>query len=247
MAYEDVLGCPGKIEEEYKHNPLLLYPVKLKDYKRFTELSHFLLLDEDAFDDLKITLLSALLRLHERFGETQESMIEKLCELFSIVTRQGVGFYFDETIQFIVGNGSYIGEYNYDLVQKIIVRQNLIFKPKNYKDPIVNEWANKVMKNRQNGTKIMLEDIITTVSAGCGIPYNDLNEYTLYQLYATFYRKCKEIDYAHSTTLAVAGVKDVSIEYFAQNIDLYEEANPYKDLFVSSKVIDSIGNALSKN
>ena len=248
MSCSKIFGRPGKIEEEFESNPLLIYPVRLADYDRFTELSAFLYVDEEVLpeNNLDFTLLKVVVLGHDAFKVTFEDMLKNMADLFSIVTRQPVGFKFEnDNIIFFTGEGGLISEYNYGSVRKIITEQNLMFSPKQYKDPEVAEWANRILKNRQKKSKIKMEDIISTVSLCFKMTYEEIEKLTLYQLYANFYRACKLLDYETSVILASAGASDITMQHFAENIDVADEANPYKDLFVSGTFITELGKALA--
>ena len=85
--------------------------------------------------------------------------------MFSLITKEQVTFIADgDDSGFLIGNTNMISAQNYDKIRKAIMYQNLMFEPKVYEDPIVQEWVDKKLKvmQRQSG-KITLEDMITTV------------------------------------------------------------------------------------
>src|SRR3972149_6816608 len=104
---------------------------------------------------------------------------------------------------------------------------------------LVQEWANKVLESRsRNSTKISIEDIITTVSVYKGKDYSELLNYTIYQIYADFYRIRKMKKYDTDTLFATVSSEKFTIEDFAEEINMFK--SPYDDLFVSSDKLNKL-------
>jgi len=246
MSLQNIFGNPVQLEGYDKNHPLNIYPVLLEKYDAFSDISKFLYVSKNNFAETDIPLLQLVLMVHKELGETFESLIDKMCKALEMVTKSPVGFMDGKDMfAFVVNNENYITIANYDEVRKTIMEQNLIHEPKVYKDPLVQEWANKVLQARQKKQgKTTLEDMITTVKAYQGITYEHIAKQTVYQLYADFYRICKIMNFEQSSLFATVSSKEISIEYFAQSIDLFEESNPYKDLFVSSNKLNKLNQTV---
>lgn len=228
-----IFAKPDYIDGIDKDNPIYIHPVKLKDYDEFNEVSQLLHISKNHFEDIDQPLLFLVFMCVEQLQLTREELIEKFEKTFSIVTQKEVKFISQENFDgFVIDNTNLITVQNYEEVRKIIMNQNLIFEQKVYKNKKVQEWANKAMEAKaRNSSKISIEDIITTVSVYKGVNYKEIKEYSLYQLYADFYRirKMKKYD----ADIIFRSVSDsVTIEDFAEEVNLFH--NPYDDLFVSS-------------
>jgi hypothetical protein len=240
-----IFAQPDYIEGVDKDNPIILYPIKLKDHDKFEECSELLYLSKNHFAEVDMPLLSLLFMAREQLKLTIEELIEKLSKLFSLVTQKTVNFISSDQIEgFIVDNTNIISTHNYDEIRKIIMKQNLMFDQKVYKDPLVQEWANKVLLSRQKkNAKITLEDMITTVKSYQGITYQQIMEQTIYQLYADFYRIGQIMQFEQASLFSTVSMEKITIEYFAQNIDMFK--SPYDDLFVSSSKLNKF-NTITK-
>jgi len=131
--------------------------------------------------------------------------------------------------------------FNYDIVRQTIMKQNLMFEPKIYKNKLVQEWANKVLESRaKNSANITFEDFITTVKNFDGLTYDQIMEQSIYQLYADFYRIGKMKEFDKSCLFATVSTEPISIQHFAQSLEMWK--SPYDDLFVDSSKLDKFGS-----
>jgi len=73
------------------------------------------------------------------------------------------------------------------------------------------------------------------------LTYDQLQNETIYQLYADFYRVCMIMQFEQASLFATVSSEKMNIQYFAENIDLFK--NPYDSLFVSSDKLSKF-NAL---
>jgi hypothetical protein len=210
-----IFAQPDYIEGINKDNPITIYPVRLKDYDKFIEASHLLHISKNHFEETEYPLLVLVFMCMQQLNLTQEELVKKLEDIFSIVTRKEVKFISDEKTKiegFVINNTNIITTQNYEQIREIIMKQNLMFEQKVYKNKLVQEWANKVLESRsKNSSKISIEDIITTVSVYKGKDYCELIDYTIYQIYADFYRIRKMKKYDTDTLFATVAEK-VTIE-----------------------------------
>jgi len=228
MSLKHILARPEIVDG------ITLHPVLVEDYDDFSECSRFLYLSKDAFGETPLTLMDLVLGVYEQLGETVESYLTKICRTFEIITKCSVGFIPGKDLSsFVIDEKYYISEVNYDTIRNIIMKQNLMFEPKKYKDPIVQEWADKVVavRSKKQG-HTTLEDMITTVKAYQGVSYEQISKQSIYQLYADFFRICKIVNFEQSSLFSTVSSEKITIEYFAQNINLFVEGDPYKDVFM---------------
>ena len=228
---KNIFGLP-----EYVEGVGNVYPVLMRDYDEFQECSSPLYIVEDNFDmeeakkiDKDIQLLDLIL-----LGmSNKDEIINQFKKLFSLALRKEVSFQINEFRYTFYTNddGRVIDRNNYKKLRKVIMRQNLLFEPKIYKNKMVREWAEKVLEvKRKNGVKITIEDMITTVRVFTGSSYEEIMGLTLYQLYADFKRSSKVKEYDTSVAASCAGAEKIKIEHYAEWIDMFK--SPYDDLFV---------------
>jgi hypothetical protein len=230
-----------------------VYPIKLKDYDKYQECSKLLYISKNNFVECDIPLLGLVFLSVEQLNLTEEQLITSFEELFSLVLKKEVKLKDSEDIFWfeILDNNKHkntinnrINFNNYDILRSIIMKQNLIFEPKVYKNKIVQEWANKVLEARaKSSEKITMEDFITTVKNFNGLTYDQIMEQTIYQIYADFYRISKIKKFDQSNLFATVSTEAISIEHFAQNINMFE--SPYDNLFVDSSKLNKL-NSLTK-
>jgi len=240
-------------QPDYIDNVGNIYPVKLINYNEFEECSRILYISKNHFEKNPYPLLFLIFMSVEHLGFTYEKLIENLEKLFSLITHKKFKFVeLEENAWFEheyedggLIKKNYITVDNYDAVRTIVMRQNLLFEQKIYKTDRMREWAEKAVKAKQKNTpKITLEDMISTVSVGCGKHYSDLQNYSIYQLYSDFYRLRKIVEHDYSVRFLCAGAKDLKLQDFAESLDLYH--NPYDDLFVSSDKLNGLNKAIGK-
>lgn len=221
-----------------------IYPIKLKNYDEFQEISKILYVSKNHFVETEIPLLSLIILGSEYLGFTYESIIVYFEKLFSIALKEEVKCCVaSDKFWFQCGEDKKVDIYNYDTMRSIIMKQNLMFEQKVYKNPKVQEWADKAIKAKSKNSNITLEDIITTVSVYKGVHYNDLMDYTLYQLYGDFHRirKMKKYD----ADIIFRSVSDkVTVEDFAESVNLFH--NPYDDLFVDKGKLSKLNKVFGK-
>lgn len=74
------------------------------------------------------------------------------------------------------------------------------------------------MKTKEKQT---ISDILSSIVVGTGIDYETINNWTVLQVYATYYRLDQFKSY-DATTLFATVAEDVSIEHWGKHIDLYK-------------------------
>lgn len=256
MSLQYLFAQPDCIEDiNNKNNTILIYPIKVKDYEKFSRYTGILYLSKNHFSESirEYPLLELLFVSHQSFGLSTEDFINNFCKLFSIITLKDVNFidqegfvFFDDKIinNEIIKIKKVINLYNYEKIRQVIMQQNLIHEQKIYKTELMNKWAQKALKAKQkNAPNITLEDMVSTVSVGCHKHYWDLENYTIYQIYSDFYRLRKMVDYDTGVQYRCVG-NDLKLQDYAESLDLYH--NPYDDLFVSSDKLGGLNKAITQ-
>lgn len=224
-----------------------VYPIRLKDYDSFIECSTFLYLSKQHFRDEvrdKFSLLELLV-----FGLREDKLIQDFEILLSLVTRKSSSFFLNEdgSFGFRIESGEVIDKSNFDVVRQTIMRQNLLFEEKVYKDKFVQQYMSKVFQARaKSSVKMEFEDMISTVSVFAGKHYWDLEEYTIYQIKSEFNRVSKFKNYDTGIAFKCVSPEPVNVEHFAENMDMFK--SPYDlDNFTNSKdKVNKLDKALGK-
>jgi hypothetical protein len=227
-----------------------IYPVQMIHYDEFMNSANIICLSYEHFnveeikksyqvDDLKLFDLVVLATCQSEFGQLA---FDNLIKTFSIILRKNVSFNSD-IVSFITEDGCMINRDNYEEFRKIVMKQNLLFTPKVYKNKITQEWAEKVLKARaKNSLDCTIEDMISTIAVISSKHYTELSTYTIYQIRQEFNRIMKIESYRSSIAFRCAGDDKIPIEPYAEKIDMFK--NPYDDVFKDKNSFSNINAAL---
>jgi len=212
-----------------------IYPIQLKYWDEFEGYLQILMLNDSHFEeDANQSLLYKLVNM----GVQNPAIIIGLQNIFNLITRTST-FQFNwdlDVLLFVNEEKQFINEFMYDELRKIVLHQNILIEPKVFKNKMVQEWAEKVLKARQKeSANVTLEDMITSVAALSGKHYSDLADYSIYQLKSEFYRwqHIKNYDSVSNLLGNPYAASELKLPQFAEYLDLY--ADPYKDVFKSDK------------
>lgn len=236
-------------------NDLEVYPVLMNDYEEFMGCANIVTYTYDHFDlkeiskmlnisteDIKLLDLVQLVAIQT---ETSEETFNSLANMLSIVLRKPVNYGVkDNCIFFHSEEQLLVNRDNYDELREIVMHQNLIFTPKVFKNKITQMWAEKVLKaHAKNAANIDSEAIITTISVLSGKSYEELSNYSYYQIRATFDRICKLKNFdATSIMFANPYAKDIKQDHFAETIEMHKD--PYADLFKGENKLSKLNEAI---
>ncbi|MED4883908.1 hypothetical protein [Bacillus smithii] len=231
MSMADILGMPTYVDGVGD-----VHPIKVKDWDLFEKNANVLLLTKNHLPlniEEDIPLLDRIV-----IGIRDEELVDSLCTIFNLVLKSNE-FRIDtdgKDYFFINENNQIITNKTYEELRRVILRQNIIFEPKVYKDKLLQQWAEKVLEHRnKEAANITMEDMITTIAVLSGKHYWDIAEYTIYQLKSEFQRINKIKQY-ETTSILYANpyaAADVKLEHFAECLELYED--PYKGVFKSTE------------
>lgn len=233
----NILGQPKHIE-----GVGYVYPVKLSDYGDFMEVARLITVTKERFppelrDEYSLFELVTSLSLH-----ADESV--SLLKLVKMVTDKEFKVIDGESVSLNAEDGSSIDNSNFEEFRKVVMDQNLLYEEKVFKNPMVKKWADKVLETRQrDAIDMSMEDIISVVHVGTGVPYDTILNYTIYQLRHTFQRVVKIKDWERSIKLLCAGAEGIKEEPYTEKIEMAK--NPYDDVF-KSKDKDKLSKVTSK-
>lgn len=80
----------------------------------------------------------------------------------------------------------------------------------------------KRVKGRE-GDKFEFADMVTSIVGFNGLTYDAINEFSIYQLYMTFYRISQIKNYDTSTLFATVSTEKIDIESWSKHINMFEE------------------------
>ena len=85
----------------------------------------------------------------------------------------------------------------------------------------------KRVKARDNGEELKFSDLVSSVAMMGGFTYQQINEFTIYQLYMSFRRIANFKNYDTSTLFATVPGSKAKIESWSKHINLFEEEKHY--------------------
>lgn len=119
---------------------------------------------------------------------------------------------------------SKINESNFDYYRKLIMRMNVLKEEKINPNPEIQRAIERSKRLKvAEGDRITFADIVSSVVGYNGLSYKDINEFTLYQLYMTYYRIANIKNYDTSTLFATVSAEKINIESWSKHINLFEE------------------------
>ncbi len=237
-----------------------IYPIKIKDYDEFFECADILYISKKMFEDIELSLFDIIFAYLLKNENEEERLTFKEIEmkfnnlLYYTLNTNRVDFLYQEdgiTIQYYIIDKDkdekeivyQLNKNNYDVFREVVMRQNLMFEPKIFKNPLVQKWADKIIKTRaKNSIDITMEDKIDTVHVFTGITYSELEKETIYQIEKDFQRVMKLKGYDTDVNFVCAGDEKRNITHFAEKIDINK--SPYDDLFVDKSKLNKLNDAM---
>lgn len=235
---------------EYVENIGLVYPITIKDYDDFQKPSKLLLYSKDHFRDVQkgidveISLYEciALMILQE---ENYQPYVNDLIRLFELTLHKEVEFNYDAFEFYIKDTNFIINKNTYGQYRDVVMRQNLIFSPKVYKNKFTQMIAEKVLMSKsKNSLDISFEDKISTVVTMSHKTFSDIENWSIYQLENVFQRILQLINYQNSMLFKTVSSEVPNPTHFAEKIDLH--INPYDGLFKDKSKLNKLNQAIGK-
>lgn len=121
-----------------------------------------------------------------------------------------------------------INEENFYELRKLILKMSCIKEEEINPNPEIQKFIemSKRAKSRE-GDKQTLGDMTSSIVGYNGLSYSDINSFTIYQLYLTYYRICHFKNYDTSTLFSTVSTEKIKIDSWSKHIDLFEEEKHY--------------------
>ncbi|EGT3606912.1 hypothetical protein ACSW9O_16055 (plasmid) [Clostridium perfringens] len=177
---------------------------------------------------------------YEKLKESKYKMnIEDFKKIIKMVLHKEVTFD-EEEIRFVIEDDNIleskeININNFDRFKDIVMRQNLLFTPLYYEDPVLQSILENLRENKPistNENKLDLEAICQLLSLKMGINPENFDKYTYYQVIANFTRLqfLENYDWVKHIQTSGFGSKDLVTPKINETIDL--------NMHPESKMID---------
>lgn len=123
-----------------------------------------------------------------------------------------------------------INEENFYNLRKLILKMNCVKEEEINPNPEIQRFIEKSkrVKAQNNGEKLTLGDMASSIALENGLSYEKINNYTIYQFYLTYYRIGHFKNYDTSTLFStIPTTEKIKIESWSKHIDLFEEDKHY--------------------
>ncbi|MEG1309392.1 MAG: hypothetical protein RSA91_01065 [Bacilli bacterium] len=166
---------------------------------------------------------------YEQFKNIKDKLtIDEFQDLLKLILKKDKVYYDEEEMMFIIDDGletKYINKDNFEKLKKIVMRQNLLFAPLYYEDPILQGLLESLRTNETKGQdsyEFDLESILQLISIKKGINPKELIVYTYYQIMAECSRiqKIENYEWVKSIQTSGYGNKDQEIPKMDEKINL---------------------------
>lgn len=133
---------------------------------------------------------------------------------------------------------------NFDYYRQLIMEMNFVKEEKINPNPEIQEAVerSKRVKSRDSD-KLTFSDVCSSVVAYSGKSYDDILNFTIYQLYMTFYRIGQIKNYDTTTLFSTVSSEKINIESWSKHIDPYEDEKHY---MTESEFRNTTGKAIGE-
>jgi hypothetical protein len=170
-----------------------------------------------------------------KLKELLEMLLKKEVE----ITKENIFIYEEKNI---VGN---INKDNFDKFRDIVMKNNLLYEPLVGYDLNSNEIIKKAIKSKsEKGKKSSLESVIGIVSINRNLSDKEIQEYTIYRLYADFELISRQHYNQLYFMLKTVG-SSVDLMELSEEINIYK--NPYKGLLSKHEGYNELDSMLEKS
>lgn len=115
-------------------------------------------------------------------------------------------------------------EKEFEEYRQVVLRMSCIKEEEINPNPEIQKAIDRSKRVKaQNSGKFEFVDMVTSIVGFNGLTYKHINEFTVYQLYMTYYRIAQIKNYDTSTLFATVAADKVDIENWSKHIDMFEE------------------------
>lgn len=199
--------------------PILIYPVRMRQYHTFMQLAPVLLLDMYSIPDPKILSMKYLEYLFhvKKYDEKLKKYVYPYLEALLLLLRSVLKLKDDETIEFFEPDGivsfrirgEIFDKNDFEIMREIIIEQNLLIPP-NYK--ITKELRDKMeaarkLKAKMSGNKTAsIEDQMVALMTSTGIDLEDIYNFTIRKFSKSLERVDHTLHYKIYLAASVSGL-----------------------------------------
>jgi hypothetical protein len=131
---------------------------------------------------------------------------------------------------------------NFDYYRKLIMEMNCLKEEVINPNPEIQRAIERSKRVKASESeKLEFHDIVSSVVGYNGLTYRDLNEFTIYQLYMTYYRIAQIKNYDTSCLFATVSDK-VKVDSWSKHINMFEEEKHYVEHDKFKKTTGSVFN-----
>lgn len=215
------------------------YPIRVKDYLEVQEFASFLIYNKKYFGLLKddelldriiianVVSLCKDVNDQNKLNETLIVVMDKLCRLFSLATRQEIKWDCLGGNYLFTNNDSsiMITNYNFNLVRRVISMQNLFKDALVFEDKETEKWFYKYKKSQMRGKKIVeFDDILLTVIENMKYTFEYVSNLSIFQLYGLYSKSIHVSNYETISKFRCVGDVKSNIQYAdGVIVDLYKQ------------------------
>lgn len=117
-----------------------------------------------------------------------------------------------------------INENNFSYFRSLVLKMNGIKEEEINPNPEIQRAIERSKRVKSlDSEKLEFADIVTSVVGHNGLTYDDINEFTIFQLYMTYYRIAQFKNYDTSTLFATVAADKVKIDSWSKHINLFED------------------------
>lgn len=196
--------------------------LKMKDYNDYAAYLNLIKMSKN-----EIVYRYSQLNKNGELNELIEEM--KKLPLFDIVNQlPNFNEAYSEVFQKVFQNEDIfklIDRDNFISIRKLIIEMHCHKEEKISPNPEVQRRIEQSKRlKRQEQELLEVYDMISSIMAFTGVPYKEIAEMTMYQMYMTFYRIDRIKDYDTSILFAtVSPEAGKNIKHWSEHVDLFEE------------------------
>ncbi|KRT93782.1 hypothetical protein ABE068_18480 [Bacillus glycinifermentans] len=196
--------------------------LKMKDYNDYAAYLNLIKMSKN-----EIVYRYSQLNKNGELNELIEEM--KKLPLFDIVNQlPNFNEAYSEVFQKVFQNEDIfelIDRDNFISIRKLIIEMHCLKEEKISPNPEVQRRIEQSKRlKRQEQELLEVYDMISSIMAFTGVPYKEIAEMTMYQMYMTFYRIDRIKDYDTSILFAtVSPEAGKNIKHWSEHVDLFKE------------------------